>query len=212
MSPLGLHRKPNLTIGATAVLLLFLHTPAPSVEPTEAAAEAAGRHLRMLRELADYGMELARKLSEAETLSDNIAMQFARVAKAIRMIVALEARLLAVLPAKTLRDPVARTADNEDADREETEVERQESFGERREYENLEEDLGDRPTEEIIAEICLNLGLSAPSWQDVTTDNVAGLRPRPAPTGMADRYANPPTIPLAYKGQGNQHRLVRAPP
>ncbi len=87
----------------------------PPTPPEEPAAERTARHLAMLRELAEIGMALARALGQqalaalappaAETPEPAPAptppsridpgLAFARIARVVRQIIALEARIIA---------------------------------------------------------------------------------------------------------------------
>jgi hypothetical protein len=68
-----------------------------SSPPVDANAERAERHARILRRLAEIGMNLAEAvdLQRQEDGADpaELAMKFARIAKAVRQTLALEARL-----------------------------------------------------------------------------------------------------------------------
>ncbi len=85
----------------------------PPTPPEEAAAERTARHLAMLRELAEIGMALARALGQQALVAlappapetpepapappsrIDPGLAFARVARVVRQIIALEARIVA---------------------------------------------------------------------------------------------------------------------
>jgi hypothetical protein len=101
-----------LTSGKNYVLVLFMHGShpvihvpvihVPVIHVKEAlrpeAEERRARHLRILAELADIGMELVQQVKrqalgkDASVRADPV-LAFARLAKAVRQTVALEARL-----------------------------------------------------------------------------------------------------------------------
>jgi hypothetical protein len=78
-----------------------IHAPAIGTAPLSAEAEERrGRHLRILAELAEIGMELVQHLrlqvlEEAVPAGVDPVLAFARLAKAIRQTVALEAKVAA---------------------------------------------------------------------------------------------------------------------
>jgi hypothetical protein len=86
-----------LTFAGSYVLVLFMIAAQPIRETAEAAEERAERHLGMLRELAEIGMGLARKLQheadQADTVPAELVLTFSRLARAVRQTMALETRL-----------------------------------------------------------------------------------------------------------------------
>jgi hypothetical protein len=74
-----------LTFCATHVLVLFV-----------TAADTAARHAAVLKELAELGMALARRIAlEAPVGEGDPALAFCRVSRAVRLTIALEQRLMA---------------------------------------------------------------------------------------------------------------------
>lgn len=99
-------------------------TASPAIaqaEPLEPDAEWTGAHVRMLRELAEIGMELTRDLrdqalapayavpEQARVAPAEAALVYSRYARAVRMTLALEARLRADHAARE-RDPERESA------------------------------------------------------------------------------------------------------
>ena len=93
-----------MTSRSICVLVLFMdrsHPANPSMQPPELeAVERRARHLRILTELAEIGMELVQHvrlqvLEEAVPAGADPVLAFARLAKAIRQTVALEAKVAA---------------------------------------------------------------------------------------------------------------------
>jgi hypothetical protein len=94
-----------LTFRSIYVLVLFMDGSHPAThfaEPSAAGSEAGrrARHLRILADLADIGMELVqhvrqRALAEEAAPEADPVLAFARVARAVRQTVALEARVAA---------------------------------------------------------------------------------------------------------------------
>ncbi|MDB5463312.1 MAG: hypothetical protein JWP23_1701 [Phenylobacterium sp.] len=164
----------------------------PETAPTDPVADRAERHGRVLQELTDLGMNLARAVSAQAADADRatahaLALDFARIARAVRQTVALEAKL-----ADDRQTSLAERAQHRQreadaqARRRRTRIE---SLVERAidaeasgsEADNLYEDLRerledaddlagfhDRPIPEIVALICKDLGLTPPLvlWDD----------------------------------------------
>jgi hypothetical protein len=66
--------------------------------PADPAADRAERHGRVLQELTELGMNLARAVSAEATVADpakanELALAFSRIARAVRQTLALEAKL-----------------------------------------------------------------------------------------------------------------------
>jgi len=86
------------------VLVLFMEAAQPARETTDAAEARAERHLAVLRELAEIGMDLARIVRrealaaeaadpEQPAVPAELTLTFSRIARAVRQTLALEARL-----------------------------------------------------------------------------------------------------------------------
>lgn len=179
-------------------------TPSPeALDPAEARAE---RHSRILQELAELGMTLARAVAAraVETGDADLGLAFTRVARAVRQTLALEAKLAdgreAVLAGhiqrlaeetaargrrrkKLVEDAVERAIDAE-------------CHGETAEalfddlYERLQDprddaDFADRPIGEMIAGICKALGVTPDPrlWEDEDWAIEEARRPGPLPQG-----------------------------
>jgi hypothetical protein len=184
----------SLTSSLSCVLVLFVSTAQPSCETPDPAAARTERHLAMLAELGEIGMDLAREVrrqaldqtGEAPSAAD-LALTFSRIARAVRQTVALEAKL-AEERQKADADHLRRLAQEASArgrrrkklieDAVERAIEA-EAHGETAEallddlYERLQDprddaDYADRPIGELIARICKALGVTPdPSvWED----------------------------------------------
>jgi hypothetical protein len=185
---------------------LFVTTSTPSGDTPDPAQDRAERHLRVLQELAELGMSLARDVAAraAETADPDLVLAFSRIARAVRQTVALEAKLAD--DRETARADHARRLAQETAARGgrrkkfvEDAVERAiyaEAQGETAEdllgdlYERLQDprddaDFADRPIGELIADICKALGVTPdPSlWEDEDWAIEEARRPDPWPEG-----------------------------
>jgi hypothetical protein len=209
-----------LTLANIYVLVLFMldANPTPDPAPADPAVDRAERHGRVLQELTDLGMRLARAVSaqaaeaDAET-AHGLALDFARIARAVRQTVALEARLAderqtALAARAQRRDREAAELARRRTHRIETLVERAidaEAAGD--EADNLYADLRerledaddlagfhDRPLPEIVALICQDLGLTPPElhWDD--PDWGIAREAAPPPSGSS-RKAAPAACP-----------------
>jgi hypothetical protein len=166
-----------------------MNGPQPTSEPASAdpSPDRAERRLRILQELAEIGMDLARAVqrralaAEDPAVVANPALSFSRIARAVRQTVALEAKLdqdrqavMAERAERRARD--ARLQAHKHKARIRDLVERAidaEASGDAAEdllcdlNERLEDadDLAafaDRPVAEIVAHICRELGLNPP--------------------------------------------------
>lgn len=156
------------------------------------ASEMAERHGRILAELAELGLGLARELQAqalaAETPAERAeaALAFQRVGRAVRQSVALEAKLerdrvrdaRAAAEARAATDE-ARTAQRKRAARAAVEnvirreitshasVERlRDALGEALELESFKDGFLDDPAEAVIGRLCRTLGLATPAELD----------------------------------------------
>jgi hypothetical protein len=183
--------------------------PLPATTPSSpddaAAAQALiDRGLDLLTRLADIGMEIAeaagrRAVALAETPASpadaaDPALAYARAARAVRLTIALQSRLLAERAALGRAQALARAAEAgrrrerihakveraleaERADEDEVEQLSSRVWEQLRETED--DDLAARPVAEVVARICRDLGLS-PAW-----DAAAFAGPDPAALGPA---------------------------
>jgi hypothetical protein len=164
------------------------HSPilTPANDETDPSAERAARHMGLLAELAEIGMALARTLPGSDEVKTDAGLAFSRLSRAIRQTIALEARIDADERARAARLEVrhatrqaeaaqaweerenriegvvtriirAEAADNGDAER------LLDEMCEHLEDEDVYDDYSRRPTGEIIASICKDLGLT-PDW------------------------------------------------
>ena len=163
-----------------------------SLKDRPKAGRPAARQGRVLQELTDLGMNLARAVSAQATEADpatahGLALDFARIARAVRQTVALEARLAddrqtALAERAQRREREADALARHRRIRVESLVERAidaEASGSAAEslYLDLQERLEDaddlagfhdRPIPEIVALICQDLGVAPPQlhWDD----------------------------------------------
>jgi hypothetical protein len=178
------------------------HPVAASADPSQDRSDRTERHLRILAELTEIGMDLARAVrrqalaqaapEEADTPQagapdriggGDLALVFSRIARAVRQTVALEAKLAedrrtrderteaeqAQRAATIARERKARQkarvkriveqaieAEADGSDREDL----LSDLDERLEDDDVDADFGERPTGEIIARICRDIGIT----------------------------------------------------
>ncbi len=168
---------------------------------TTAEADAA-YYLRVLHDLIDRGADLARRVHEAAMAATPTAdnrpdsdptVAFDRIARTVRRTIAL-ARHIAEHPAHAEK-PAARTAARarvirgvEDAihrRRNDTDAQSLHAeFAERLDDPEFEHDLDGRSIDDVIEEICRDLGVAAQgraySWKRRTPKDIAALRARAA--------------------------------
>lgn len=205
---------------------------APTDAPTDAPVDArTARHLRMLERLSEIGMELAEAIGrealaepgegEVRRSAGDRGPVFARVARAVRQTVALEARLAndaqtrearlgqaerADRQAETRRARARREAEVRDIVQTVIEAETSDcvhssfrgALDARLDREDDDSDLADLPLGEAVARVCRDLGLD-PDWSDWDADwagealEAADRRPR--------RWSDDPTAPvMAWPG------------
>jgi hypothetical protein len=181
-----------------------MSTAPPTPEAPNPAVARAERHLALLAELADIGMDLAREVrrqaldaSEDAPSAADLALTFSRVARAVRQTVALEARLAearaeppvrsvadrwrAIRRRRQVEEIVTDIIDNEpdlefDADRLLTDLHERLADGDEA------ADFADRPVGEMIARICRDLGV-APDWNRFKDEDWAIEEARVRPPG-----------------------------
>jgi hypothetical protein len=152
-------------------------------------AEMAERHDRILAELAEIGLMIARELqaqvlgAETPEVKAQAAASFPRVARAVRQSLALESRLRrdARREAAEVREQaecefsdrrrrrkalvehhIQRALCDETPDDEETVACRMEDLRDRLDDDLLDEDFVERPVDQVIAALCVDLGLAPP--------------------------------------------------
>jgi hypothetical protein len=185
----------------------------PSSEAPDPAAARTERHLRLLAELAEIGMDLAREVrrqaldqSEDSPPAADLALTFSRIARAVRQTVALEARL-----AEPPRPGHAERASLTVSDRWRS-ARRKRQVGEIVEgviesdaagefdsydllvdlHERLEDgydeeaDFADRPIGELVARICGDLGVE-PDWSLLKDEDWAIAAKSASTPGEAER-------------------------
>jgi hypothetical protein len=197
------------------------HPSATPSSPDDAAAAQAliDRGLGLLTRLADIGMEIAeaagrRAAALAETPASpadaaDPALAYARAARAVRLTVALQSRLLAERAAlgraqaqaraaeagrrrERIHAKVERTLETDRADADEVEELSSRVWEQLRETED--DDLADRPVAEVVARICRDLGLS-PAW-------AAAAFAGPDPAALGPAAAEPADFTPAPAGAG----------
>jgi hypothetical protein len=146
---------------------MFMESSTAPADPTEARTE---RHLRLLAELAELGMTLARTIvAQAE---DGAELAFARIARAVRQTLALEAKLAE--EGQLRRERQAREHKHQREAKVRRMVEKaieadaHESDIDERLADLDDTDFTHRPLIEVVASICQDLGVTFdPSpWQD----------------------------------------------
>ena len=186
------------------------NTPAPT------PADDAAYYRAVLHDLIDRGADLARRVHERATAATptpenrpdaDPTIAFDRIARAVRRTIAL-ARHVAAAPDEGAPDPPRGPARRaaararlirgvEDAihrKRRETDAEALHAeFAERLDDPELDLDLAGRPVDDVIEEICRDLGIAVQArsyiWKRRTPQDIAALRARaaapPAPPGPA---------------------------
>lgn len=167
-----------------------LPEPLPPSEPdaVDVPSDGLKRQLDRLDRLADAGLEMAAAIAAQVKAAESfdapaVAMAYARVARAVRLTLALQSRLVSDRRTRDERAAAERArAEAEDDESDKARVERiverviraehddedtVEQLGaeaaERLDDDDLYDDLLDRPLSEIVAIICRDLGLS-PDW------------------------------------------------
>jgi hypothetical protein len=161
----------------------------PASAPDAAAGPLLDRQLRLLGELAEIGLEIARALEAQakgtgpKVTGGDIAHAYARVSRAVRQAILLQSRLIG--DAETRRATVKAEADKSRQERQDSRkaaisfaIERiaeaqhddaetveglTEEANDRLDDEGFLGDVLDRPMSEIVAQICRRLGLD-PDW------------------------------------------------
>jgi len=197
------------------------------------ASDMIERHGRILAELAEIGMTIARGLrAEAETgetpeAQAQAVTAFPRVARAVRQTLALEAKLKrdarreaveveaharreldlrirrrkALVRAEMRRSISDATPDDDD----ELFHDRIEDLRDRLDIDLLDADFADRPLEDVIADLCIQLGLAPPDDPippppgEVSAQPTEGVRPdaeaTAPPTAAEQPRPHPPPEP-----------------
>ncbi len=182
-------------------------------EQADQQAEDAQYYRRVLHELIDMGVDLARDVHrQATAQAENpastavhAAVAFDRISRAVRRTVALARKVAEPLPTykpagqdrvaarrrilREVEDVIQRKADGADAEALQAEL------CERLDAPELEDDIGDRPVAEIIADICRDLGLAAMPgtrpWKRRTPQDIEALCACAAQPPGAGRAAQP---------------------
>ena len=195
-------------------------TPTPA-EPADAPSRHE-RQLALLDRLADIGMEVAEAIGrqaanpDSETpniFQGDLALAYSRAARAVRMTIALSARLVAEAARPTPLAPAERRERKERIGRIVTrligEAYENDDEGETAEHltgvisERLDDgdiygDVMRRPVSEIIAEICADLDI-APSWADFALEGWAREEMQDGPVG-APLLPHQPSPPCLSRG------------
>jgi hypothetical protein len=218
------HPTEFLTSGRRHVLVMFMESSTPPADQAEARTE---RHLRLLAELAELGMTLARTIvAQAE---DGAELAFARLARAVRQTLALEAKLAE--GGQLRRERQAR----EHKHQREAKVRRMvetaiEADAHESDIDDLLYDLNEhladlddtdfthRPLIEVVASICQDLGVTFDphQWQDEPPhprhpgQGPPGGPPSRDPGGSAVRLPLGPGSPL--RGVRDDEAELQQPP
>jgi hypothetical protein len=221
-----------LTSGKNYVLVLFMYGSHPVIHVKEAlrpeAEERRARHLRMLAELADIGMELVQQVKrqalgkDASVRADPV-LAFARLAKAVRQTVALEARLadgfarckpvvprgdVAVrsaagpLKARVQRSVEAAIASRSDGDAAEALLL---DMHEQLDDPEFEDELAEWPIGVVVASICRALRVKFDSTH--FSDAEMGLDPEAMKAPASTRSRPPLDVVAGADGQGDETGL-----
>jgi hypothetical protein len=188
---------------------------APAGHDAPLARDLIARQLARLERLSDIGMEVAEAAGRSaaalagggEAGAADPALAYARAARAVRLTIALQSRLMAELAALDGAEAKARAvtaarrrdriharveqaieADRRDAPDAEHDVETLSSSVWERLTEEDDADLLDRPMEEVVAQICRDLGLS-PAW--------AALAPQPSASAPAPTQPDVRPFPVS---------------
>jgi len=185
------------------------------------ASDMIERHGRILAELAEIGMTIARELQAQalaaetpETQAQAVAA-FPRVARAVRQTLALEARLkrdarraaveveaharreldLRIRRRKTLVRAEMRRAIGEATPDDDDELfhDRIEDLRDRLDIDLLDADFADRPLEEVIADLHIQLGLELPDDPMPPPSGEVSAEPTAGGGSDAEAAAPPPT-------------------
>jgi hypothetical protein len=205
-----------------------MHGPQPS-ETADPAVARTERHLRMLAELGEIGMDLAREVrrqaldrtGEAPPAAD-LALTFSRIARAVRQTVALEAKLaegpserarLSVADRwrsarrkRQVKEIVAAVIDDEAGEYDVDGL--HEQLQERLDDGDEEADFADRPIGELVARICRDLGVT-PDWSLFEDEDwaieEAGARPPGSPFADSPDEPQPDPPRPSHDPPGTAH-------
>jgi hypothetical protein len=199
--------------------------PPPAANAT--ARELIDAQLPMLTRLAEIGMEIAeaagrRAVAQAEGATaeergSDPALAYARAARAVRLTLALQSRLVAELAALDQAQAKARAVEAgrrrdrvharveqaieaERADADHDEIEHLSSAAWERLTETDDAELLDLPMDEVVALICRDLGLS-PGWAEAFAEGgLAGAEHLPPPAAPSGRATSPALAGEARSG------------
>ena len=198
-----------------------MSSPLSTAALPDAAAKDAAYYRRVLHELIDMGVDLARMIhgqAKADAGGDaGLAVAFDRIARTVRRTIGLARRLDEPVAGRdaarrrvAARRQIIRAVEDAIQDRE---PERREALEaellERLDRPDLDDDIDHRPVDVIIAEICRDLGLTAVPgtryWKRRTPGDVAALHARAAarpadPSALAGWAVTPPGIDAAGCG------------
>ena len=180
----------------------------------ENAVEDVAYYRRVLHELTDMGVDLARMVhGQAKAAADAgeeaaqaaaLTVAFDRIARTVRRTIGLARRLDEMVPAArrrvAARRQIIRAVEDAIQDREpERREELEAELLERLDRPELDDEIDDRPVDVIIAEICRDLGLTAlPGtryWKRRTPADVAALHARAAATLREPAPDRPGMVP-----------------
>jgi hypothetical protein len=202
-------------------------TPCPADEAHWARAYAM-RRLEMLGELAELGLDVARAVerqasdpSAPRVVQGDVALAYARVSRAVRLTLMLQARLIEDMKAASAAETeaaaepdrlspeyrrkarveriVERLAETEHPDDEDRVTELIVEAGERLDDEDLYGDLLERPVSELVARICKDLGLE-PDWAELAEELWAVREVESGDVGWP--LARQTTSPTLQRGRG----------
>jgi len=196
-----------------------------TADPADLRAEDALYYRRVLHELIDMGTDLARAVHRQATAEDGAAgpaaaaVAFDRLSRAVRRTVALARKVAEPVPVRVdagqkralARRQVIRAVEDEIQRTAEVDAEALcAELHERLDGPELDDEIEGRPTAEVIAEICRDLGLlrwlGNHPWKRRRPGDVAALCKRAArPTG-GQPAALPPGVVRCAQGDGETWR------
>jgi hypothetical protein len=204
---------------------------ATSAPAAETARELIDAQLPMLTRLAEIGMDIAEAAGrravaqaeggETEERGSDPALAYARAARAVRLTLALQSRLVAELAALDQAHAKARAVEAgrrrdriharveqaieaERADAEGDEIEHLSAAAWERLTETDDAELLDLPMDEVVALVCRDLGLS-PAWAEAFAGGALAVADHPPPPAVPSGRAASP----AKAGEARELRLHR---
>jgi hypothetical protein len=200
--------------------------PSDSAPPPATGTADAQDYLDVLHDLIGMGQTVARAITARVTAAEtdpatlpDLAVAFERTARAVRRTVLLADRLAEHRPARAARPRIAARCrilrEVEDAIQRKAAGAEAEALQaellERLDAPELDEEIDHRPTAEVIADICRDLGLEqlpgAHPWKRRTPTDITELCARAARAAMAAAAPVRPPAPTSGQAPDNVTRL-----